>query len=119
MTAVASSPLTPVPAAALAAMDADDFDALIRASIGVRDNPAVWDALTDPAVITRTRTVLAALHTDVQNQLNLANVSLQQAKDEGYALGEEGEQSYFSAGAEQNEWRRKAIGFRRLVEQRL
>lgn len=119
MTTATSSPGLAVPASALAAMDADDFDALIRASIGIRDNPAVWDALTDPAVITRTRTVLAALHTDVQNQLNLANVSLQQAKDDGYAMGEEGKQSYFAARTEQNEWRRKAIGFRRLVEQRL
>lgn len=62
LTTVTSFPGLAVPASALAAMDADDFDALIRASIGIRDNPAVWDALTDPAVITRTRTEIGRAH---------------------------------------------------------
>jgi hypothetical protein len=109
----------PVPAAALAALDADDFHAVVQASISHSTDPAVWDALTDPKIIDRTRTVLAGIHVDVQNQLSLANADLSQAKDAGYALGPEGKAAYFAARAEQGDWRRKATSFRRIVEQRI
>lgn len=89
---------------AVAALDADDFDALVRASVGKDTDPAVWDALTDPAVIARTKIVLGNLHTDVQNQLSLS--ALDRANGGG-------------SRAEQAEWRRRAAGFLRLVDQRL
>lgn len=104
--------LTETPAAALAALDADDFSAIVQASIGKEADPAVWDALTDPAVISRTRTALAAMHTDAESQLALANAALD-------VSGGGGKQAYFDAKAERAEWRRKALGFRRLVQLRL
>jgi hypothetical protein len=106
-------------ATALAALDADDFSTLVRASLGKDASPALWDALTDPLVIGRARDTLGSLHADVQNQLNLANEDLQQARAAGHAAGEAGKETYFAARAEQGEWRRRAIFFRRLVEQRL
>lgn len=109
----------PVPAEALAALDADDFHAIVQASLGHDTDPAVWDALTDPKIIDRTRTALAGIHTDVLNQLSVANAGLSQAKDMGYALGPEGKAAYFAARSAQGEWRRKATTFRRIVEQRI
>lgn len=106
-------------ASALAAMPPDDFEAVVRASLGKDAERAVWDALTDPTVIARTRDALGGIHADVQNQITLANADVQRAKDEGYARGEEGKQAYIAARAAQADWRRKAIYFRRLVEQRL
>ena len=100
------------PAAALAALDGDDFDAVVRASLSPKADPAVWDALTDPAVISRTRAALAALNSDAEHQLALANASLD-------VSGGGGRQAYFDAKAERAEWRRKALGFRRLVQRRL
>lgn len=109
----------PVPAAALAALDADDFHAVVLASLGHETDQAVWDTLTDPKVIDRTRIVLAGIHVDVLNQLSVANAGLSQARDTGYALGTEGKAAYFAARAEQGEWRRRATSFRRIVEQRV
>jgi len=109
MTAM-NSPAVPVPPAALAAMDPDAFAELVRASIGKEAGPDVWDALTAPEVIHRTRLALGAIHADVQNQLSLANAKLEDVN---------GRDAYFSARAGQAEWRRRAIGFRGLVERRL
>jgi hypothetical protein len=103
----------------IANLGPDDFDTLVRASLGRDADRAVWDALTDPAVINRTKLALAAIHTDVQNQLNLANTDLATAKAGGYALGEDGKQAYLAVKADQGDWRRRAIGFRRIVEQRV
>jgi hypothetical protein len=99
-------------AEALAALPAEDFDAIVAASLGRDALTAVWDALTDPAVISRTRAALAALNSDAEHQLALANASLD-------ISGGGGKQAYFDAKAERAEWRRKALGFRRLVQQRL
>ena len=106
-----TSPPPALPPSALASMDAADFEAFVSAAISRSTAPAVWDALAAPEVNARTRLVLAAMHTDVQNQLNLANANLQKANDEGFARGD-GRQAYFAARTEQAEWRRKAAGFR-------
>lgn len=99
------------PASALAALPDDDFAVLVRASIGREADTAVWDALTDPAVIARTKVALAAIHSDVENQLSLAGATLQAVTG--------GREAYFGAKAAQAEWRRKALGFRRLVQLRI
>lgn len=106
-------------ATALAALNADDFSALVRASLGKDASPALWDALTDPLVIARTRDTLGSLHADILSQLTLANEDLEQARAEGHAIGDSGKERYFAARAGQGDWRRRAIFFRRLVEQRL
>lgn len=105
--------------AALAAMDSDDFEAVVRDMLGPGAPPAAWEALTAPEVINRTRAVLTGLRTDVQNQTALANADLQQVKADGLRRGEAGKQELFDARAEQAEWRKRALGFQRLVEKRL
>jgi hypothetical protein len=99
-------------AVALAALDADAFRDFVGANLGQEVDPAIWDALTDPAVIARTRVALAAINSDVENQLALAGASLDEASGEG-------KQAYFDAKADQAEWRRRALGMRRLVQRRL
>lgn len=108
-----------IPGAALAALDPADFDAVVRSALSKGADEAVWESLTDPAVVVRTRAALAAIHTDVQNQLQLSNESLEQAKAEGMLRGETGKAAYLAAKAEQREWRRKVLFFRRVIEQRL
>jgi hypothetical protein len=100
-------------------MDSGDFEAVVRDSLGPGAPAVVWDALTSPEVINRTRAVLAGLRADVQNQTALANADLRQVKADGLRRGEEGKQELFDARAEQAEWRKRALGFQRLVEKRL
>lgn len=105
-------------AAALAAMTPDDFTAVVSGAIPRATPPAVWDALTDPAVIDRTRECLTALRTDVQQQLGVANSEIDQARAEAIANGEEGKEALYAEKNAQAEWRRRAKGFMRLVDQR-
>jgi hypothetical protein len=106
------NPRRMAPAAALVALNADDFHALVRANLGREADPALWDALTDPAVIARTRVALTAINSDVENQLALAGATLDQASGKG-------KHAYYDAKAEQAEWRRRALGMRRMVQQRI
>jgi hypothetical protein len=100
-------------------MSPEDFAALIEASLGKDTPPEVWDALTDPAVIPRTRKTLGSLHASVLTQLASRNDQLDEIRAEGFQLGEEGRQRYFAAQDEQAEWRRRAAHWRRLVETRI
>jgi hypothetical protein len=95
------------PADALAALNADRFAALIRASIGPEAEPGLWEALTEPQVIARTRAVLSALFTDTQNQIASVRVSA----EAGLANP--------MTGAEQADWRRRVTHFRRLIQRRI
>lgn len=116
----ASPPQAGIPGgAALAAMNSDDFEALVRDALGPGAPGVVWDALTSPEVINRTRAVLTGLRADVQNQTALANADLRQVQADGLRRGDEGKQDYFDARAGQAEWRKRAPGFQRLVEKRL
>jgi hypothetical protein len=106
-------------ATALAAMTPDDFTAVVSGAIPRGTPPAVWDALTDPAVIDRTRECLTALRTDVQQQLGVANAQIDEARAEAIANGEEGKGALYAEKNAQAEWRRRAKGFMRLVDQRM
>jgi len=105
--------------AALAAMAQEDFEALVAASLGRDADPQVWEALTDPAVIHRTKNYLAAVRVDVQNQLTQANADLEEIRADCLRRGEEGRQEFFAARSAQAEWRQRTAFFRRLVERRL
>lgn len=110
---------TPPAAAALAALDPDAFTTLVHASIGNDADPAVWDALTHPAVIARTKKCLGSLHADLQTQLAMVNAELDEIRGDGLGRGDEGKREFLEAKADQADWRRRAIGFRRMVERRM
>jgi hypothetical protein len=108
-----------VPAAALKALDPEDFSSLVLASLGPETDPAVWDALTDPLVITRTKQCLGSIHADLQTQLARANTELDEIRADCLGRGDTGKQEYFDARAAQSDWRHRTAGFRRLVERRM
>lgn len=108
-----------VPAAALAAMGQEDFERLVRGSVRGDTDPAIWEALTAPEVILRTKACLSATSSDVQNQIAMSNADLQQKQVEGFRLGPEGKQAYFEAVGEKAAWRKRALSYRRQVDRRL
>jgi hypothetical protein len=98
--------------AALAAMSDEDFAAVIRAAIPHSADPATWDALTSSSVIARTKLALTAIHLDVESQLSLASARFEAARGDGW-------QAYTDVKAEHADWRHRALGFRRILQQRL
>jgi hypothetical protein len=120
MTEIRSQGARNIPAAAaLASMDPESFAALVRGSLGNDASPALWEALTTSAMISRTKTALGALHSDVLAQLTQANAELDGIRAECLESGEDGRQRFFDARSEQAEWRHRTIGFRRFVERRM
>ena len=117
MSVPAASPrLTPF---VLAAMSADGFRELVENSVGPDADPVLWDALTDPAVITRTRKCLGGIHQDLLTQIALRNAGLDEFRAECLARGDAGRRDFFDRKAEEAEWRGRAAGYRRLVERRI
>jgi hypothetical protein len=102
-----------------ASLSPDAFTDLIRANLGKEADPALWDALTSPQVISRTKTCLTSIITDLVIQQQQANAELEEFQGECFACGEEGKAEFFAFKAEQADWRRRIAGYRRLVEQRL
>lgn len=100
-------------------MSAAAFGELVRDSIPGSADPALWDALTDPAVISRTRKVLGSVNTDLQEQLALANARLAERRAACLAMGPHGRHEYDRAVAEQAQWRQRAARFKRSVHLRL
>lgn len=106
--------------AALKAMGPEEFAALVSDSISPDTDPNVWDALTGPLVIGRTRKCLGSLKADVQAQLSFHNAELERLRGGGCGIGDqEGEQRYRAAKSERADWRRRAVGFRLLVDKRI
>ena len=103
----------------LATMDPEAFGQYVRDHLGPDADPAVWDTLTEPPVIARTKTYLGALHADIQSQVNQANQELEVIRAECLQRGPEGKQDWFDAKADQAQWRQRTAGFRRLVERRI
>lgn len=108
-----------VPAAALDAMSQEDFEALVSTSLGRDAAPGVWDALTAPLVIHRTKNYLTGLRADVQNQVAAANAQLEEIRADCMKRGGEGKQEFFGARSAQADWRHRTAHFRRLVERRV
>jgi hypothetical protein len=108
-----SQPRRQADPAALVAMSADDFRELVEDSVGPHADPALWDTLTDPAVISRTRRCLGGIHQDLQAQLALRNTELEEIRVR------EGPRRFFALKAEEAEWRGRLVGYRRMVERRI
>jgi len=103
----------------LLALGPEDFEKAVTAALPYYTNPDVWDALTHPSVISRTRTCLGSLSASVQAQLSEKNAELEQVRAEGRASGSEGKRAYFAAVDAQAEWRRRTAVFQRRVHNRL
>lgn len=107
------------PTALLTAMGDEAFTRFVSDHLGTDDNSeAVWASLTGPAVIQRTETVLASMVSDMSGQFALRNQMLRDLKDECRERGDAGKADYRVAKREDGEWRRRALGFRLLVDRR-
>jgi hypothetical protein len=107
------------PATLLGALDDEAFARVVRGNLGSGENyDAVWAELTDHRVIQRTQSVLAAMRADVDVQLGRATADLRDEKNECLERGEPGKADFRAARAEHVEWRRRALGFKLLVERR-
>jgi hypothetical protein len=102
-----------------ASLDPEEFGDLIRANLGREASPLLWEALTSPQLVGRTKNVLSAIITDLVIQQQQARAELDQIHGECIARGAEGKAAYFAASAERAGWRRRISGYRRLVEQRM
>lgn len=102
-----------------ASLSPDEFNDLIRANLGREADPALWETLTTPALVNRTKSCLSAIIGDLGAQLQQANAELEEFQGECFARGEAGKADFFAAKAEQAEWRRRISGYRRIVEHRL
>jgi hypothetical protein len=100
-------------------MDPDGFRSLVGDFVGDNADPALWDALTDPSMISRTRRCLGAIHQDLLAQLTLRNADLDEFRAVCFKRGEEGKRDFFDRKAEEAEWRGRLAGYRRLVERRM
>jgi hypothetical protein len=97
----------------------DAFQDYLEEAIPPETGADVWDALTNPQVIHRTRNALGQLQQKLLAQVQHANATLEQVRLEGFERGEEGKQDYFAFQAEQADWRRRIAGYRRLVDRRM
>lgn len=95
-----------------------DFAAYVREHVGDEDDD-LWDALFDPKVAHTTKGILTALNTDIEGQLGQRKAKLEAYQNECFLLGQDGRQIYFDALAEYNVWKRRAIGFKRIVARRI
>jgi hypothetical protein len=96
-------------------MTPESFAAIVSKSLGDDADPELWDALTDPAVISRTKNVLGSLDRDILTQIARANAELDEERDRCWALGDAGRREFARVKAAQSDWRRRTHGFRRLV----
>jgi len=114
-----NTPPPAYPAQTLAAMPPDAFQDYVEQAIPPQTDPDVWDALTSPLVIHRTRNALGSLQQKLLIQVQQANAELEQVRLDGLQRGPEGKQDYLDAQAEQADWRRRIAGYRRLVDRRM
>jgi hypothetical protein len=101
-------------------MNPDDFTEVVKDAIPKSALPGVWDALTDPEVIDRTRECLTAIRVDVQAQLAVANTTAESARARAIENGDEagGREALHRARNDRADWRRRAMRYLRLVDQR-
>jgi len=103
----------------LSSLSPDEFMDLIRSNLGREADPALWEALTSPQVISQTKNCLGAVVADLSLQLQQDNAETNEFHNECMARGAAGKAEFFAFKAERAEWRRRQAGYRRLVESRL
>lgn len=97
----------------------DTFRNIVENNLG-NDAPAgLWPQLLHPDVVRRTHSVLSARHRDVEDQLAVRAAEMKSFRQECFARGPDGKAAWFEADGEYQRWKRRAIGYRRLISARL
>lgn len=96
-----------------------DFQTLVAKNLDRIKHANLWELLTHPALVRRTHNVLTALYRDVEDQLAERRAEMESYRQECYEQGEPGKEEWYRAEGEHQHWRRRAIGYRRVVNRRL
>jgi len=97
----------------------DTFATLVERNLGENAPAALWQLLLHPMVVHRTHEVLTTRFRDVEDQLAQRRAHLEAFRQECWQMGQAGKEPWFSAFGEYQQWRRKALGYHRLLSQRL
>lgn len=96
-----------------------DFRSLVAAHLGREESPELWGLLLHPYVVARTHEALTAKYRDVEDQLAERRAGMESFRQDCFARGAEGKAEWFTAERDYQEWRRRSLGFRRIVNARL
>lgn len=103
----------------LLALHDDTFHTLIENSLDRDERPALWDLLLHPQMVHRTHGMLSGAFRDIEDQLAQRRADMDSFRQECFAQGQAGKGAWFSAWGEYQEWRQRAIGYRRILQRRL
>lgn len=97
----------------------ETFKTLVESNAGDEAPPRLWGFLLHPDLVRRTHSFLSTRFTDVEGQLAQARADMEVVQLECAAMGAAGRAKWAEANAEHQEWRRRALGYRRLLSKRL
>ena len=97
----------------------DDFRKLIENNIDREDAPGLWELLLHRQALDRTAMFLKAILRDVDTQLSERRAEIDAYHGECWSNGPEARASFFAARTDYHNWRRRALGFRRILDKRL
>jgi hypothetical protein len=97
----------------------ENFQILVDNNLGNEAPTELWDILLHPLVARRTFTFLNNRFRDVEDQLAERRAGMESLQQECFSFGPDGKQAYFAAKGEHEEWRRRALGYRRVLGARL
>jgi hypothetical protein len=100
-------------------LSAENFELLIENNLGQEASPELWDTLLHPLVVRRTFAFLNDRFRDVEDQLAERRAGIEAIRQQCHEMGPDGKERYFAANGEYQEWRRRAIGYRRVLGARL
>jgi len=97
----------------------ENFQILIENNLGQEANPGLWDVLLHPNVVRRTHTFLNTRFRDVEDQLAERRAGIEAIRQQCHEIGPDGKEQYFAANGDYQTWRRRALGYRRVLGARL
>lgn len=97
----------------------ENFRLLVENNLGQEASTDLWTTLLHPLVVRRTFNLLTDRFRDVEDQLAERRARIDVFQQECHDMGPDGKAEYFAARGEYQEWRRRAIGYRRVLGARL
>ncbi|MFR9794266.1 hypothetical protein ACL07V_37530 [Streptomyces sp. MB22_4] len=101
----------------LSSLDDDQYEDLAIAQAHPRSRePEIWNLLTSPEYIDRTRTILNNVHARTAAAMRRRKAERELFHQECHARGAAGKQEWFATRPEYEQWRRGAAGFHQMVQ---
>jgi hypothetical protein len=100
-------------------LPSEHFQTLVEKNLGQEAPAQLWPLLLRPEVVARTHSALVHRHHDLEGQLAERNARMEVLRQECHDRGARGKQDWFVANAEHQEWRGRALSYRRLIGTRM